>query len=133
MLNVSLPSVQRARKVHQQGIEKLQKAVEQGKVAVSRASNIATLPEEEQDKIVEQGPKSIRQNRTGQKEPQIEDSNGKGWKKLETLVEKDSVLIRINGDQFAISYGDTDKGVWKATTISAAVEKAHQDLISKGD
>src|SRR5262249_32633156 len=60
LVNVSRESVQFARKVQQEGIPELVKAVEAGKVTVSTASKVATLPVEEQKTIVAKGPKEVR-------------------------------------------------------------------------
>jgi len=52
LLNVSRPSVQRARKVQEEGIPELADAVSSGKVSVSAASAIAEVSEEEQREVV---------------------------------------------------------------------------------
>lgn len=52
-LNVSRPSVQRAKEVLKKGTPELVRAVDEGRVAVSRAAQIARLPEKEQTKITQ--------------------------------------------------------------------------------
>lgn len=59
MLNVGSRSVERARTVLKEGAPELQHAVEQGKVAVSTAETIASLPQTEQAEVVARGPKEI--------------------------------------------------------------------------
>lgn len=59
MLNVSRPSVQRAKSVQEHGAVELVRAVEQGKVSVSAAADVATKPKEEQSEIVARGEKEI--------------------------------------------------------------------------
>ncbi len=59
MLNVSTRAVQHAASVQSTGTPALQKAVEGGVVAVSTASEIASLPEVEQDLVVARGEKEI--------------------------------------------------------------------------
>jgi ParB-like chromosome segregation protein Spo0J len=59
ILNVGKRSVERARDVLDQGEETLVKAVEQGKVSVSAAADVATLPRQEQAEIVAKGEKEI--------------------------------------------------------------------------
>ncbi|MGB3044169.1 MAG: MT-A70 family methyltransferase [Xanthobacteraceae bacterium] len=59
MLNVGSRSVERARTVLKEGAPELQHAVEQGKVAVSTAETIASLPKEEQADVVARGEKEI--------------------------------------------------------------------------
>lgn len=58
-LNVSVPSVKRAKVVQEHGTPELVKAVETGQVAVSTAAKIAQAPPAEQVVIVAQGPKQI--------------------------------------------------------------------------
>jgi ParB-like chromosome segregation protein Spo0J len=59
LLNVSLPSVQRAKQVQQKAIPELAEQVSQGNVAVSTAALVAELPAEEQTEIVAKGEKEI--------------------------------------------------------------------------
>lgn len=59
MLNVSERSVKSARKVHAEGAPELVAALDAGKVAVSTAADIATLPKAEQVEIVARGEKEI--------------------------------------------------------------------------
>lgn len=59
MLNVSRRTVQTAKAVQEQGAPELVQAVETGKVSVSAAADIATLPKQEQVEIVARGEKEI--------------------------------------------------------------------------
>lgn len=59
MLNVSVPSVQRATVVRDHGIPELQEKVATGKVAISTAADVARLPQAEQSEIVAKGEKEI--------------------------------------------------------------------------
>jgi len=59
MLNVGRASVERAKTVHKQGTPELVKAVEAGRVSVSAAADVATLPKVEQTEIVAKGEKEI--------------------------------------------------------------------------
>lgn len=61
MLNVSRSGVQRAAKVKEYGVPELAESVEQGEISVSRASEIASLPPEQQQK-------SFVQHNTGNNE-----------------------------------------------------------------
>lgn len=58
-LQVGRRSVQRARKVHEQGIPELSRLVTEGKLAVSAAADVAGLPKEEQAKIVAGGADAV--------------------------------------------------------------------------
>lgn len=59
LLNVSPRTVASAAKVRDEAAPELQRAVETGKVSVSAASDVATLPKEEQAVIVAKGEKEI--------------------------------------------------------------------------
>ena len=61
LLNVGERTVARAREVQDYGTAELVRAVEQGKVSVSAAADVATLPEVEQQEIVARGEKEILQ------------------------------------------------------------------------
>lgn len=52
LLNVSRPSVQRARQVQEQGVPELAAAVTSGRVSVSAAADIAQADEEEQREVI---------------------------------------------------------------------------------
>jgi hypothetical protein len=52
-------TVANAIKVVRQGVPELVGKVEQDKVSVSAAADVATLPQEEQRKIVERGPRAV--------------------------------------------------------------------------
>jgi hypothetical protein len=59
LLNVGKRSVERAAEVRDHGAPELQQAVEQGRVSVSAAADVATLPKQEQAEIVARGEKDI--------------------------------------------------------------------------
>lgn len=59
MLNVSRSGVQRARAVIDEGAPELVEAVEHGRVSVSAAADVATLPKQQQSEIVARGEKEI--------------------------------------------------------------------------
>ena len=59
LLNVGERTVARAREVTEHGVPELVQAVEQGKVSVSAAADIATQPIEEQREIVARGEREI--------------------------------------------------------------------------
>ncbi len=61
MLNVSVPSIKRARDVIAGGSPELVHAVEAGNVSVSAAADVATLPKQEQAEIVARGEREILQ------------------------------------------------------------------------
>lgn len=55
MMNVGQRSVERARKVQEQGAAALVEAVEKGEVSVGAAAEVASLPKAEQKKLVKEG------------------------------------------------------------------------------
>lgn len=61
MLNVSERTVNTAKKVQATGTPELQEAVEQGRISVSAAADVASLPPEEQPEVVAKGEKEILQ------------------------------------------------------------------------
>lgn len=61
MLNVSERAVERARKVQEIGIPALVAAVETGVVSVSAAAEVAKLPVEEVQALVDKGPVAVKQ------------------------------------------------------------------------
>lgn len=61
LLNVSEPSIKRARVVRDHGVPELQEKVAKGEVAPSTAADVARLPAVEQQEIVARGEKEILQ------------------------------------------------------------------------
>lgn len=59
MMGVSRPSVQRARKVLEQGVPELIAAAEAGEIPVKAAAAVAELPKEQQKKILAAGPAAV--------------------------------------------------------------------------
>ena len=59
LLNVGKRSVERAAEVQEHGAPELQRTVERGKVSVSAAADVASLPKEEQTEIVARGEREI--------------------------------------------------------------------------
>jgi len=60
LLNVGKRSTERAADVQERAIPELAAAVDQGRVSVSAASEVARLPEEDQKAVVDAGPKAVR-------------------------------------------------------------------------
>jgi hypothetical protein len=61
LMNVGKRSVERARIVQEEGTPELVAVVDAGDVSVSAAAEVATLPPDEQRKIVQEGPKAVKQ------------------------------------------------------------------------
>jgi hypothetical protein len=60
LFRISERSVQSATYLQEHGVEELQDAVLQGEVAVSTAAKVATLPPEDQQAVVIEGPQAVR-------------------------------------------------------------------------
>jgi ParB-like chromosome segregation protein Spo0J len=61
LLNVSVDSVKRAKKVKDKGTPELAEMVSSGKVSVDAASKVATKPKAEQEAIVAKGPAAVKE------------------------------------------------------------------------
>lgn len=84
ILNVGKRSVERARDVLDQGEATLVKAVEQGRVSVSAAADVATLPKQEQAEIVAKGEKEILE---AAKRIRAQKSEAKREERIERIAE----------------------------------------------
>jgi N6-adenosine-specific RNA methylase IME4 len=104
MLNVGSRSVERARTVLKEGAPELQHAVEQGKVAVSTAETIASLPQAEQAEIVARGEREVlaaaKEIRSRQRRDRFEQVN----QKLAAISEGSKPLP--TGQRYPIIYAD---------------------------
>jgi ParB-like chromosome segregation protein Spo0J len=61
IMNVHRESVNLARKVIDQGTPELVDAVDKGEVTVSAGAQVATLPQDEQRKVIAKGPRAVKQ------------------------------------------------------------------------
>jgi N6-adenosine-specific RNA methylase IME4 len=104
LLNVARASVARADNVVEKGSPELQHAVEQGKVAVSTAETIASLPQTEQAEIVARGEKEVlaaaKEIRSRQRRDRFEQVN----QKLAAISESSKPLP--TGQRYPIIYAD---------------------------
>jgi ParB-like chromosome segregation protein Spo0J len=126
-LNVGDRTVREAKKVLTDGTPALGKLVEAGEVSVNAAAEVAKLPAEEQEKIVEQGPKAVKETasklrKKGTQNPSppkptstdevVEEKNNEadepqepavelGWvKRMEIWArEIDKIVVMIEGDK----------------------------------
>lgn len=98
-LNVSVDSIQRARKVAETAAPEVVKAVERGEVSVSAAAAVATLPPEEQKAAVAEGPqavkakaKAVREKAASPKPDAPQDADRKALAKLTREALEDDVI-----------------------------------------
>jgi N6-adenosine-specific RNA methylase IME4 len=83
LLNVSVPSVQRAKVVERKGAPELKRAVEAGKVKISAAAIIAgELPESEQVDIVARGSKELQKAASALRKCKLEKNRAKRTSKV---------------------------------------------------
>jgi hypothetical protein len=101
MLNVSTRSVAAAKRVRKQGTEKLQKAVRDGKMAVSRAAKKTKESPMEQDKAADEAYKS-----NGRKRQQ---ANAVPIESFAKMLEWASTVERVTGEKMAKKFGTSAK------------------------
>lgn len=104
LVNAGARSVERAATVLKDGAPDLQRAVEQGRVAVSTAETIASLPQQEQAEIVARGEREVlaaaKEIRSRQRRIRFEEVN----EKLAAISEGSKPLP--TGQRFPILYAD---------------------------
>lgn len=114
MLNVSVDSIQSARKVQEQAIPEIVAKVEAGEVSVSAAASVATLPVEQQVEIIRSAdPKAFSKVA---KEVRAKQQQAKKDRRVErevTLAEKQRALPDA---KFGVVYADP---AWRYETYSA--------------
>lgn len=104
LLNVSVDTVKRARVVQDEGAPELIEQVVRGNVAVSTASEVATLPREEQAEIVAKGEKAILE---AAKRIRAEKLETRRVEKIERIAEISSRSRDLNiAQRFPIVYVD---------------------------
>jgi hypothetical protein len=94
LLNVSRRSVQTAKQVQERGAPELVAAVEQGKVSVSAAAEVATKPKDEQGEIVARGEKEILEAAKAIRAEKARATPGRGRGKGVVIVHSDHSFRR---------------------------------------
>jgi N6-adenosine-specific RNA methylase IME4 len=126
LLNVSRSGVQRARAVTEHGDESLQRAVDEGLVSVSAASEVAREPREKQAEIVARGEaeilaeaKRIRQGRTEQRRAE----------RTQKLAEISRGNVELGTDTtYPVIYGDPPWRYQHAESESRAIENQYPTM-----
>lgn len=104
MLNVGKRSVERAKEVRDHGVPELQDSVEQKRVSVSAAADIATLAKSEQLIVVARGKKEIQQRA---KEIRTDKADKKRAERTKRLVELSNQNAPLPQDRkYPIIYAD---------------------------
>jgi ParB-like chromosome segregation protein Spo0J len=80
LLNVSEPSVKRAKRVRAQGVPELVEAVEKGALSVNAGAFLADAEPDEQRRLLAAGPKAVKSeaNRERREESRLRPKNGNG-------------------------------------------------------
>jgi len=103
MFNVSRRSVQHARKVHENGIPELIEIVTAGKIAITAAADVASLPASVQRSIVASGPEAIREiskemRSNRRSTPEESDPSADECPQPPTQSDKESATVSLGAD-----------------------------------
>ena len=108
-MNVSVDGVQRALRVHMNGVPELNAAVDKGVVDVTNAAVIATLPPEKQEEIVAKGATAILEAVKAVKNAKLEAQNAAKLQKkqaIEALRAKNKPLPVGGSKKYGLVYAD---------------------------
>lgn len=124
-LNVGRSSVQRARKVVEQGSKALQQAVENGEVSVSKAASVVDLPKSEQLAAAKEKPKAIEPDDPPREdgEPDEDEKLAATEKELTASIDK----VMLADDRLAAAYTEI-----KRQAAEIAVLKLSRDGYMNG-
>lgn len=127
MLNVSVPSVKRAKIVVEQGSESLLHAVESGSVSVAAAADVASLPKVEQTEIVARGTKEILQ---AAKQIRAERSEERRNERLEKIVSISTGNAPVGSiaERYPVIYLDPPWRYEHAESESRAIENQYPTM-----
>jgi N6-adenosine-specific RNA methylase IME4 len=103
LLNVGRASVERAKTVQRDGTLELQRAVEAGKVSVSAAADVATLPAVAQCEIVARGEREILDTA---KRIRAEKAEARRAERVQRLAEISTGNTELPGGKYPIIYAD---------------------------
>ena len=125
LLKVSDESIRSAKKVQSQGVPELQTAVESGSVAVSTASEITTLPPEEQTELVARGEaeiikkaKEIRQAKTEKRRSE----------RLEKIIEIADSSLPLEGKKYPLILADPPWSYDYSSTDNREIENHYPTM-----
>lgn len=126
MLNVSERTVRSARAVIDEGAPELVEAVEHGRVSVSAAADVATLPKQQQSEIVARGEKEILE---AAKQIRAEKAEVRRAERIERIVE----IAKGNTDlctdtKYPVIYADPPWRYDYAETENRAIENQYPTM-----
>jgi N6-adenosine-specific RNA methylase IME4/ParB-like chromosome segregation protein Spo0J len=126
LLNVSVPSLKRAKQVIDRGAPELVQAVERGDVAVSTAADIADLELEEQREVVARGEKEILQ---AAKQIRARKQEVRRQERVEKLVEISRGNTELAADvTYPVIYADPPWRYEHVETESRAIENQYPTM-----
>lgn len=133
MLNVGERSVERAKAVQREAVPELQRAVEAGKVSVSAAADVATLPKPEQAEIVARGEKEILEAAKAIRAEKVEQKRAEKIAATQAIAAKNAALP-VGERKYSVIYADPPWSfdVWSGAGKDRAAEN-HYPTMSQSD
>ncbi len=127
LLNVSVRSVAAAKRVIDDGAPELLTAVEQGRVSVSAAADVATLPKQQQSEIVARGEREILQ---AAKEIRANKAEERRAERIEKIVEisRGNAPLGQVAERYAVIYADPPWRYEYAESESRAIENHYPTM-----
>lgn len=127
LLNVSRPSVQRAREVLVNGAPELVAAVERGEVSVSAAASVAEMPKEAQAEIVARGEREILEAAKAIRTKKAEERRAERVEKIVEISKGNASLGQI-AERYPVIYADPPWRYEHIETESRAIENQYPTM-----
>lgn len=127
LLNVSRPSVQRAREVIDKGAPELVQAVERGEVSVSAAATVAEVPKEEQAEIVARGEREILEAAKAIRAKKAEERRAERVEKIVEISKGNAPLGQV-AERYPVIYADPPWRYEHVETESRAIENQYPTM-----
>jgi N6-adenosine-specific RNA methylase IME4 len=129
MLNVSPRSIATAATVMEQGAPELIAAVDAGRVSVSAAADVATLPKEEQAEIVARGEKEILQAAKAIRAEKVETKRAEKIAQTQVIAANNAALP-VGERKYSVIYADPPWSfdVWSGAGKDRAAENHYPTM-----